>query len=58
MPNELLPCPFCGGTANLHIHDRYGVECENCSMGLGCIKLTKEDAIKAWNTRVNNRVVK
>lgn len=53
MKNELKPCPFCGGEASLHIHDRYGVECDNCSMGLGCIKLTKEEAIQAWNTRVD-----
>jgi Lar family restriction alleviation protein len=52
--SELKPCPFCGGEAHLHIHDRYGVECDVCGMGLGCIMPTKEQAIEAWNRRADN----
>lgn len=48
---ELKPCPFCGGEAHIHMHDRFGIECEECGMGLGCIKETEVEAIKAWNKR-------
>lgn len=49
--SELRWCPFCGGEAYLHIHERYGIECDNCGMGLGCICDTEEEAIKRWNRR-------
>lgn len=51
MTKELRSCPFCGGEAHLHIHERYGVECDECGMGLGCICDTEEEAIKRWNRR-------
>ncbi len=60
---ELLPCPFCGGTAHIETHSfyneqtngyddhTYGVICENCSAQTAQIYLTKAQAKGAWNTR-------
>ena len=63
---DLLPCPFCGGEAELRPNDRgiytpdiYGwhVECTNdeCIIGLmddrQWFEETKAEAIAAWNTR-------
>ena len=51
---ELLPCPFCGGEAEMSASsDGYGVECWNRR----CIDMqmdglpTEAEAIDAWNTR-------
>lgn len=58
---ELLPCPFCGGTASLSVSRGAKVFCRNC----GCMTETKadpkfwinetynviEDVINTWNTR-------
>lgn len=54
MMRELKPCPFCGGEAHIHRHERFGVECDECGMGLGCIKNTEKEAIEAWNRRVGD----
>ena len=48
---ELKPCPFCGGEAHIHRHERFGIECDECGMGLGWIKETEQEAIEAWNRR-------
>lgn len=58
--NELKPCPFCGGEAELrklkHIPDGYDYtpRCKNPSC---CCRITKrfnvkETAIALWNRRV------
>ncbi|MBR5874833.1 MAG: Lar family restriction alleviation protein [Oscillospiraceae bacterium] len=54
---ELLPCPFCGGEAEMfpmNIKPQYGywVVCSNCGAEQPQYK-TKEESIKAWNTRTN-----
>ena len=58
--DELKPCPFCGGKADIckdeHI-GTYRVECQNTRCP--CIPSTwfcetKEDAVKLWNRRANN----
>ena len=51
--SDLKPCPFCGGKANYDIcYDSHYVECEiACCSRVGC---TKDDAIKAWNTRATS----
>lgn len=52
---ELKPCPFCGGEAvrKCIFPNRYFfVECKNCHVSLP-FKGTKEEAIEAWNRRVN-----
>lgn len=51
---KLKPCPFCGAPAHIHEHERFGVECDECGMGLACIKETAEEAAEAWNKRVND----
>ena len=51
--SELKPCPFCGGEAELHgFHDLYWVvECVRCYASANDCD-TEQDAIEAWNTRV------
>lgn len=57
---KLLPCPFCGGEADLVEYMRkldckkFAVECRNIECPtLPCTEwhLDKEEAIKAWNIR-------
>ena len=62
---QLLPCPFCGGKAELHHEDAYEddygdmpehwwIGCNNNSCQLTVctgLFLSKEKAIIAWNTR-------
>ncbi len=53
MSEELKPCPFCGGKAELR---RYGdsayyyIECTQCEVGAYFYN-TDNDAIAAWNMR-------
>lgn len=64
--NELKPCPFCGKSDSLIVLDytkicfdytpnRYWVTCNRCGVtrsgGDDGDYFTKEEAIKAWNTR-------
>lgn len=59
---DLKPCPFCGSKAELHKRDvldtSYIVECSNgtcpASYMLGWDYETEEEAIEAWNRRVND----
>jgi Lar family restriction alleviation protein len=55
--NELKPCPFCGGKANLYRDedrfDHYLAQCETS----GCVETpwhTKQETIRIWNTRANS----
>ena len=67
MPNELKPCPFCGGEAKvieipeeLNWAGCYVVGCDDDLMCMGNINhftmvfLTPETAAEAWNRRVDN----
>jgi len=56
----LLPCPFCGGEADIEeisgnpfTNEPYtwAVGCKDCN--IGWYKETKEDAIAAWNRRAD-----
>ena len=48
---RLLPCPFCGGHANLIIEmGEHYIKCMMCYTTTGW-KDNEESAIKAWNTR-------
>lgn len=55
MPEDkLLPCPFCGGRPKIILHAAcYIISCQDCpgSIIMGPYQ-TKEEAIKAWNRRV------
>lgn len=52
---KLKRCPFCGGEAKLYepiegFH-MWVVACNKCACGTNYDNDTKEEAIKAWNTR-------
>ena len=59
---ELLPCPFCGGKAELYhaicrtpdpdgtLQGHYVTDCTVCNANVE-FETAEEDAIKAWNTR-------
>lgn len=55
--NELKPCPFCGGKANVYSYDPYDGYQGNCAVWrVMCCKCkaliqrgTKEEAVAAWN---------
>lgn len=63
MENELKPCPFCGGNAELH-HEYAGsgysyIQCNKC--GIKSVMFIKafdrssdEHAINYWNRRCND----
>lgn len=53
MSIELKPCPFCGGHAIIDGCDDtlWIVICKECNASIG-YKETKEEAIEAWNKRV------
>ena len=54
---KLLPCPFCGGEAELNGRNgEYYVDCNLQYGNCACIPTTwgfetEEEAIEAWNTR-------
>lgn len=54
--NELKPCPFCGGEAEIltaeSMHGGYlfGIMCNDCR-SRGDVFDTEAEAIAAWNTR-------
>lgn len=59
---KLKPCPFCGKTNKLDIDhlskndevaDDWCVECDRCRFSQHAVHMTKQDAIAAWNTRVD-----
>ena len=59
--DELKPCPFCGGEAELRVTKHiprgfdYTPRCKNpsCCGRLTKLYLVKEAAINAWNTRTS-----
>lgn len=65
--DELLPCPFCGGDAELRYHPKcicdpkcmaWEIGCSSCDARVGntiyAIGKTKDDAIAAWNRRADH----
>ena len=63
MTEELKPCPFCGGKAEVLTdeNEEYYVSCTECTALLGyCTDTwgdysTEDEAIEAWNRRANGR---
>ena len=53
MSDKLKPCPFCGGEAIIDGCDEtlWIVICKECNASIG-YKETKEEAIEAWNKRI------
>lgn len=64
--NELKPCPFCGAketdfgepvnlwmTTDEKGNIEFSVDCQNCGANIGLFNRTEEEAIEAWNRRVN-----
>lgn len=51
--SELLPCPFCGGEAEINGANKYGwsVWCKKCHSNNNWGHATEQGAIDAWNTR-------
>ena len=59
MSEKLKPCPFCGGEDIfprwIIASDLYHCMCDNVKcQARGPKRLTKEEAIEAWNRRVGN----
>ena len=56
MSEQLKPCPFCGGPAEIWprqiLQESYHSECEDCgATGHSHVGCTVEEAIAAWNQR-------
>lgn len=51
MMSDLKPCPFCGGEAAFHEHERVGVECIECGAGFACVYRDRDEAADKWNRR-------
>jgi Lar family restriction alleviation protein len=48
---KLLDCPFCGGEARFSTEDGNWINCKSCGAETDYFE-QREEAIKAWNTRV------
>lgn len=56
MANELKPCPFCGGQANIswgNVYKVFYVFCTKCK-ARHPNRLTRELAIECWNRRATD----
>lgn len=59
MPNELKPCPFCGGEAEvieIYLYGKvkgYMAHCNKCGCELKCYT-SKQNAKNSWNRRADN----
>lgn len=59
----LKSCPFCGGEAEILKYPRcerkYVVVCKNnlCNASIGQYSTSKENAVRAWNTRKSMEAV-
>ncbi len=54
LDEKLLPCPFCGGKAEIYAQawNKYSVICAKCFCVKGSYG-TEEKAIEEWNKRVS-----
>ena len=52
MSEELKPCPFCGGEAEIvQVHKNVYVRCRKCGALAGDVSFKEKVAIAAWNKR-------
>nr|DAR29687.1 MAG TPA: restriction alleviation protein [Caudoviricetes sp.] len=54
MKNKLKKCPFCGGEAHVFENEtqkEYYVRCRKCYARTDVYRVSKADAIAAWNQR-------
>lgn len=62
MDDDMLPCPFCGGSAEWEYYDWIPetgdgddgtgmVSCTSC--GIGTPRTDRDDALSLWNSRVS-----
>ena len=58
MSEELKPCPFCGGKAEIlnYSENAWLVYCRMCDGMVERWRKTKKEAIEQWNRRVNNEI--
>lgn len=56
--SKLKPCPFCGKTPVTVVDDeteeKFGVKCFSCGGAIYPEKETLDEAIEAWNRRIND----
>jgi len=54
-PIKLLPCPFCGGEADVDLYreEVFSAQCCDCG-GEGPCAETKKEAAALWNQRISN----
>ena len=63
MTQELKSCPFCGGEGSIQEHvfigfsSTYGIVCLDCGAKSRQFFDTKQEAIDAWDRRVNDDTV-
>ena len=56
--DKVKACPFCGGRAMVQVHnffelsDSFGVKCTECFAETWPFYNTVEEALRAWNTRI------
>ena len=58
MSNKLKPCPFCGGEAVMTYSNKgFQIFCDNEDCILNALEMynknTEDEAVEAWNNRVN-----
>lgn len=61
MSTKLLPCPFCGGKAEIcEVGDKsdFYFRCSRCCLSNLVLYDTEKEAIEAWNKRVYPKDVK
>ena len=53
---KLLPCPFCGSPAWVHMDDMTGnsIRCSSCGLRLYAHCGDQESLIRLWNTRLTS----
>ena len=56
--SDLLSCPFCNESDDLHADSGVGVTCGNCGAFAGSMHKSKDTQISIWNTRASDSRIK